>query len=178
MDRAVIEIRQATLEDAREIARVHDEAWRSTYQGIIPHLHLQNMISRRGPDWWKRSLRRGAGLWLLVYNGTPQGYAAFGDARFTPVAGAGEIFELYLAPPYMGVGLGRRLFHATCGELERRGRQSLIVWALAENEPACTFYARLGGQRFASVPEQFGDVRLTRVAYFWPHIASRPTAKG
>jgi ribosomal protein S18 acetylase RimI-like enzyme len=178
MDRAVIEIRKAKLEDAREVARVHDEAWRSTYQGLIPHLHLENMIARRGPHWWTRSLRRGADLLLLVFNGTPQGYVAFGNARYTPVSGAGEIFELYMSPAYMGVGLGKRLFYAACRELEQRGRQSLIVWALEENESACAFYARLGGERFTRLPEPFGDVTLTRIAYFWPHIASRPTAKG
>lgn len=160
-----------------DITRIHDEAWRYTYRGIIPHLHLESMISRRGPDWWKRNMRRGAGLWVLCFNGIPQGYAAFGNARMRSVNGAGEIFELYMAPAFMGAGLGKRLFHAVCDELERRGRQSLIVWALAENEPACAFYARQGGKQYASAHESFGDVWLTRVAYFWPHIASRPTAQ-
>lgn len=179
MDRPVIHIREATPGDAHEITRVHEEAWRFTYQGIIPHLHLEQMIARRGPSWWRRGMRRAdSGLLLLTFDGTPQGYASYGNARRPHAANAGEIYELYLTPAFVGIGLGKRLFVAARERLAQRGRPNLIVWALADNELACAFYARQGGEHVGTAPETFGDVTLMRVAYLWPHKASRRTAKG
>ncbi len=36
-------IREARLEDASAIARVHIDAWRETYQGIIPDTYLAQL---------------------------------------------------------------------------------------------------------------------------------------
>ncbi len=166
-----IHIREATRSDAADIARVHEEAWRSTYQGIIPHLHLEKMIARRGPAWWARSLRRpGSGMLLLLFGGTVQGYASFGAARALSGHRTGEIFELYLAPTFQGLGFGKKLFNAARRALELKGRRSLIVWALAENESACAFYQRLGGKPSATAAEHYGDVTLSRVAFLWESV--------
>jgi len=160
-------IREAAPGDAPAIARVHEEAWRATYQGIIPHHHLMRMIARRGPEWWARAAGRAGGLLLLIFDGQVQGYASFGKARM-PYPETGEIFELYLAPTFQGVGFGKRLFLAASRDLEQRGLHSLIVWALAENQPACDFYVRLGGKPGITTPERYGRVTLSRVAFFWP----------
>ena len=82
MGSELVQIRAATRSDAQDVARVHEEAWRSTYQGIIPHLHLEKIIAHRGPAWWERTLKRpGSGMLLLTFNGIVQGYASFGAAR-------------------------------------------------------------------------------------------------
>ncbi len=45
-----------------------------------------------------------------------------------------------MKPEYQGVGLGTRLFLAARRELGRFGFDSVVVWALADNENACRFY--------------------------------------
>src|SRR5579871_6578894 len=100
----------AVPKDATAVAAIHDAAWRSTYQGIIPHLYLERMIARRGPLWWQRQIERGSNVTLLLFDGMPQGYASWGRARGAWPWPAGEIFELYISPAYQGVGLGKRLF--------------------------------------------------------------------
>lgn len=171
MARELVQIREATRSDAAEIARVHEEAWRSTYQGIIPHLHLEKIIVHRGPAWWARSLRRpGSGLMVLTFDGKPQGYVSFGAARIASSGKTGEIFELYLAPTFQGMGFGKKLFLAAKAAMEAKGRRSLVVWALAENEAACAFYGRLGGTRSATAPEHYGHVTLNRVAFVWERV--------
>ena len=167
MKEDLIGFRPAAPADAREVAGIHDAAWRSTYQGVIPHLHLERMIARRGPLWWQRQIQRGSKITLLVFDGAPQGYAAWGEARGTWPWPAGEIFELYIAPVYQGIGLGTRMFRFVRGELKRAGLERLVVWALKDNEQACTFYGGLGGTPIASAPERFGRVCLTRVAFAW-----------
>jgi ribosomal protein S18 acetylase RimI-like enzyme len=166
-----IQIREATRDDATAISRVHDDAWRATYQGIIPHLYLEKLIARRGPVWWDRYLNRPrAGVIVLTFNGVVQGYASFGAARVPRRSGAGEIYELYLAPTFQGLGFGKRLFVATRQKLIQQGWRSLLVWALADNESACSFYSHLGGRRCATAPERYGDTTLHRVAFFWEPV--------
>jgi GNAT superfamily N-acetyltransferase len=167
MEGSLIRFRPAVPSDASAIAAVHDAAWRSTYQGVIPHLHLERMIVRRGPAWWQRQIQRGSKITALVFDGVPQGYAAWGEARGAWPWPAGEIFELYIAPVYQGVGLGSRLFAAVRQELKQAGYGRLVVWALKDNELACAFYGGLGGVPIAAAPEHFGGVSLTRVAFAW-----------
>jgi GNAT superfamily N-acetyltransferase len=164
----IIQIREAKPGDAMDLARIHEETWRSTYQGIIPHLHLERMIARRGPRWWQQSIRRGSGIVIMTFNGQPQGYASFGKARQAPNRSTGEIYELYLAPCFQGLGLGKKLFTATRRVLERRGMRHLIIWALADNEKACAFYAQQGGKHVATAPEKYDAVELQKIAFSWP----------
>jgi GNAT superfamily N-acetyltransferase len=168
MGREIIQFREAKAGDAIHLARIHEETWRSTYQGIIPHLHLERMIARRGPRWWAQTIGRGHGLVVMTFNGHPQGYASYGKARFAPSRSTGEIFELYIAPCYQGLGLGKLLFNAARKNLERRGMRHLIIWALADNEKACAFYAQQGGKHVATAPERYDDVELEKVAFSWP----------
>jgi len=163
----LIHFRPAEPSDASAVAAIHDAAWHATYRGVIPHLHLERMISRRGPLWWQRQIQRGSKITLLVFDDVPQGYAAWGEARGTWPWPAGEIFEIYIAPVFQGVGLGTRLFAAVRSELKTMGLDRLVVWALQDNELACAFYGGLGGTAVASVPERFGGVSLTRVAFAW-----------
>jgi ribosomal protein S18 acetylase RimI-like enzyme len=163
----LIGFRKALPQDGGNIAAIHDAAWRATYQGIIPHLHLERMIARRGPLWWQRQIQRGLDITLLTFDSAPQGYASWGRARGAWPWAAGEIFELYVSPTYQGVGLGKRLFLHVRRALRGRGLSRLVVWALKDNETACAFYGSLGGAIAAAAPETFGDVNLTRIAFVW-----------
>jgi len=163
----LILFRPAEIADASAVAAIHDAAWRATYQGIIPHVHLERMINRRGPQWWHRQIQRGSKITLFIYDGVPQGYAAWGDARGVWPWPAGEIFELYISPIFQGLGFGSKLFAAVRQDLKREGLVRLVVWALKDNDAACAFYGGLGGIPFASAPERFGDQSLTRVAFAW-----------
>ena len=45
-------IREATASDASGIARVHVDAWRATYRGIVPDAHLDAMSHVRSELRW------------------------------------------------------------------------------------------------------------------------------
>ncbi|MFC7052465.1 GNAT family N-acetyltransferase [Hansschlegelia quercus] len=167
MSTVSIEIRPAHAEDAASIAAVHDLAWRNAYRGLIPGRELERMVERRGPAWWAGALRRGSRVSLLTFGGETVGYASSGRNRASTLAVGGEVYELYLKPEYQGLGLGRRLFSAARGELASRGLSGAAAWSLAGNDPACGFYARLGGKLAARGVEHFGDVTLEKFAYVW-----------
>lgn len=163
----LISIRTAGSADAKRLAAAHEEAWRYAYQGIIPHLPLSRMIARRGPGWWQDALEKGMPALLLSFDDDLAGYATFGRSRMRGTPYAGEIFELYVGPVYQGAGFGRRLFEAARKKLAASGHRGLIVWALAENEAACGFYGRLGGQPVSQGLETFGEESLRKIAFAW-----------
>ena len=81
MSTVLIEIRRAKPSDATAIAETHDEAWRAAYQGIIPGIELDKLITRRGPEWWDSAIRKGSRVSVLVFGDRVAGYANYGRNR-------------------------------------------------------------------------------------------------
>jgi ribosomal protein S18 acetylase RimI-like enzyme len=167
MSTVLIEIRRAKPSDAPGVAETHDEAWRATYQGVIPGIELGKLINRRGPDWWQSAISKGSRISILAFGDKVAGYANYGRNRARSLFYDGEIYELYLRPEYQGLGFGRRLFTATRRDLAQSGLKSLVVWALSDNEPAVGFYRTLGGKAVARSSERFGERSLDKVAFAW-----------
>jgi ribosomal protein S18 acetylase RimI-like enzyme len=161
-----IKVRRSKLADTRALADVFRASWQHAYSGIIPHLHLENVVRRRGPEWWRRAIRSGENLLTLEVNGSVAGYATLGIAR-TRGQAAGEIYELYLSPTYQGLGFGEHLFEACRQHLDQRRLKGLIVWVLAENTPAIDFYWRRGGRPVARAHETFGSTKVEKIAFTW-----------
>ena len=165
MAEALITIRRARAEDASDIADVHDAAWRDAYRGVIPGRELEKMIARRGPRWWRDAIARGSRLIVLEFDESIAGYATYGRNRVPSLPYQGEIFELYIAPEFQGLGFGRRLFQAARRDLHDHGYSSMLIWALADNERALGFYVRLGGEIVRRAKETFGSETRDRVAF-------------
>jgi ribosomal protein S18 acetylase RimI-like enzyme len=167
MNTTLIEIRRAKPADAVSVAETHDEAWRNAYRGIIPGAELEKLISRRGPAWWESAIRKGSRIAILVFGEHVAGYANYGRNRARSLYYDGEIYELYLRPEFQGLGFGRKLFTAARRDLGQSGLQSLVVWALSDNESAVDFYRNLGGRAVARSSERFGTKVLDKVAFAW-----------
>jgi ribosomal protein S18 acetylase RimI-like enzyme len=165
MVETVVTIRGARVGDAHEIADVHDAAWRDAYRGIIPGRELEKMVARRGPKWWHTAIVRGTRLSVLEFDDSIAGYASYGRNRVPSLPYGGEIFELYLAPEFQGVGFGHRLFDAVRRDLAHHGHTTTLVWALADNERALSFYRRLGGKVVRQAEERFGSEIRSRIAF-------------
>ena len=167
MSTVLIEIRRAKASDAAAVADTHDEAWRGAYQGVIPGVELEKLVTRRGADWWDSAIRKGSRISILAFGDNVAGYANYGRNRARSLFYDGEIYELYLRPEYQGLGFGRRLFTSARRDLAQSGLKSLVIWALADNEPAVEFYKSLGGKAVARSSERFGDKSLEKVAFAW-----------
>ena len=165
MSQALITIRRALPGDAEQIAAVHDGAWREAYRGLIPGRELERLIARRGPDWWRRAVAQGSRLLVLSLHGTIGGYVSYGRNRAPSMDFDGEIFELYLAPEYQGMGFGARLFKVARHDLAANGLDSTLVWTLSDNDRAVAFYRRLGGEPVRRASELFGSEKLGRLAF-------------
>ena len=163
---AKVYIRKSCPADARALATVFAHSWEQAYLGIIPRLHLQSIIAKRGLNWWRRALRHAEGTMIIEVNGTVAGYATSGTSRSRGKY-QGEIYELYLDPDYQGIGFGERLFEATRHDLDMRQLRGMVVWALLDNTRACDFYWRRGGRPIAESTDRFGRTELPKIAFGW-----------
>jgi ribosomal protein S18 acetylase RimI-like enzyme len=163
---AHIAVRRARVADAKALAEVFAQSWRYTYRAIIPHLHLETMIQRRGADWWLSSVRAGECVLVLEVGGKIAGYATWGASR-TRGTHQGEIYELYILPEYQGLGFGEHLFEACRHQLDQRKMKGLIVWALYANTPAIDFYWRRGGRPVGKTYDKIGGAKLEKIAFAW-----------
>jgi ribosomal protein S18 acetylase RimI-like enzyme len=134
---------------------------------FIPGPELDKLINRRGPQWWDSAIRKGSRIAVLAFGDCVAGYANYGRNRARSLYYDGEIYELYLRPEFQGLGFGRRLFTAARRDLQQSGLQSLVIWALSDNEPAVGFYRALGGKAVARSSERFGTRVLDKVAFAW-----------
>ena len=175
MSGLVIDVRRAQPSDGESLADAFAASWQEAYRGIIPAVHLERMVARRGPGWWQDAARRRRNILVLDAGAKVSGYATFGPmrmiARMSGRAGGradtGEIQELYLVPEYQGIGLGGRLFKAACAALRRQNYKRVIVRSLEENERALNFYEGYGGRRLARVEETVGGKTMGLVVYEW-----------
>ena len=162
-----IAIRRAGPKDACGIAAVHDDAWRYAYRGIIPGVMLERMVERRGPQWWARLIRSRARILVLDHADKPVGYVTLGSNRSHSLRVRGEVYELYIAPEYQGLGFGKELFSAARRELEADHMGHFVTWALEDNEPAIAFYKAMGGEAVAHGVERFAGTKCRKLAFVW-----------
>ena len=167
MSDLLVSIRHAKPADAEALSNVFDSAWREAYRGIIPGVTLEKMLTRRGPRWWRSTVTRGRPLVVIDLGQGVAGYISYGRCRDRALPAEGEIDEFYLLPEYQGLGLGRRLFQAVRNDLRDKGMNRVAIWALEDNERACTFYERMGGRSVARVEERIGGARHAKVAYLY-----------
>ena len=167
-------VRAATLEDASSIARIHVDSWRSTYAGIVPAEYLARLSYRNRESLWKEHLTtdRPGASYFVAYAGAGDivGFASAGPEREGDSAYRGELYAIYLLEEYQRMGIGRRLFSCVTRRLLSDGFDSMLLWVLEDNHPACRFYESLGGERVNRKTITIGGADLVEVSYGWREI--------
>ncbi len=163
--------RQATPQDARAIAEVHVDAWRSTYKGIVSDEFLENLSYEKRESQWKARFSDGnnAPLVHVVENeySNVVGFAACGPGRTKELDFDGEIYAIYIAQQHQRKGYGRELIKASVSALADSGINSMAIWVLEENLPSRRFYESMGGVVVERKMIAIGGVDLLEVAYGW-----------
>jgi len=169
----VIRLRPARVADARAIARIHVETWRTTYAGILPDSTLVGMTVDGKAVAWRRSLSVGPkSEVVLVAEAAPDGLVGFASAgrnREPILPFAGDVQTLYVMPDWQNQGIGRKLLEGCFARLGDHGLSSAMVWVLSEN-PARFFYERMGGKRAGERDEHLWGTLVHEVAYGWKRL--------
>ena len=165
-------IREAQPADARGIARVHVESWRTSYAGLVPADFLAALsIEQREARWQAILADPDAQQFNFVAedpHGHIAGFASGGPERDDDLVYRGELYAIYLLASQQRQGVGRQLIQATAARLLKLGFSSMLVWVLADNRPARSFYEAMGGQLLDKKKElTIAGARLAEVAYGW-----------
>jgi hypothetical protein len=88
-------IRLATIDDVEHIARVHVQAWRETYRGLVPDAMLDRLSAEDRAVMWRSAFADPAKAPALLVvedvNGTIVGFGSAGRARSDKLQTEGEI---------------------------------------------------------------------------------------
>ena len=169
-----IQIRQAAPTDAPGIARVHVDSWRTTYFDVLPREFLVGLSYSDRENLWQDSLQTpidGKCHYVAESSdGEIIGFSVSGPESEGNSVHAGEIYAIYLLAGYQRLGVGRRLFLASCSSLRDAGIGSMLLWVLEENHRARQFYESLGGKLVARKDVTIGGAEVEEVAYGWNDI--------
>jgi len=137
----MIVVRDAIASDADALGRVHVEAWRAAYRGMMPDHFLASLDPAvRAARWRERLANRIEGRAMFVVQGDiglPYGFAGVGPAR-----------------DERGTGASSALLARATEVLRDFGHLEAILWVLRQNARARRFYEREGWK-------QTGDRRDT-----------------
>ena len=164
-------IREAVLEDAEGIARVHVDSWRTTYKGIVSDTVLQQLSYEQRAENWRRGIGKNALYVAEDDSGNIVGFATGGKERSGNYDADGELYAIYLLKEVQGQGIGKKLTHLIARNLQDRGFGSMLVWVLDQN-PSKQFYESLGGQPIDEALIDIGGEEFKEIAFFWDNIDS------
>jgi GNAT superfamily N-acetyltransferase len=173
MQEPVIDIRPAGIHDARAVAEVHIQSYRSTYKGIFPDALLDRLSVESRERAWQDLLATVAPPFLTLVacnaDGRVVGFLSGGRERTGQLKRDGELYAIYLLHEAQRQGLGTKLVRRFACELEAQGLASMAVWVLARN-PFKGFYEALGGQPITEQQIERGGQSFTQVAYGWSEL--------
>jgi L-amino acid N-acyltransferase YncA len=170
----LLHIRQARLEDAREIAHVRVITWRATYRNLLPEDVLANLSYEKSEETWREILtsnQRQGYAFVAEDHETGQvvGFAIGGPERNADLLYQGELYAIYILPEYQGKGLGRRLAASVARSLLKAGMKSMLIWMLDGN-PADGFYRTMGGIPRRVMNVTIGEGVYRQTGYAWLNI--------
>ena len=154
-----IAIREATIEDADEIANINALTWGDVYSGIISDAILEKV------DWaerrkWQQEIYASnkTKSFVATTDDGIVGYCNLGPMHASndiPWVSSsdfkgnekewGEIYSIYVLKSYHRLGIGRMLFQKAQEALKELGYNKFQVYALENNIPAVHFYHTMGG---------------------------------
>ncbi len=150
-ERIEFSIREARIEDAAAIAKVHLEMWKYAYKGQLPDGYLNSLSCEKYFDRWveKLSIDDPSRTILVCVDAsdTIVGFCSFGPSRAKNSQGKGELYAVYVSPFYKRRGIGKLLMKTAVETLREFGYQKLILCVLKSNTDTHLFYEKMGWRR-------------------------------
>ena len=139
-------LREATVEDAREIAEVHVAVWRRAYRDLLPAEFLDALsVDDRVRMWTEVLGSPQEGVFVTERDGRVVGFCGYGPSRDDDAtASMGNVSTLYVLEEVSGRGVGSALVAAAETRLRQLGYERAALWVLAANERGRRFYERAG----------------------------------
>ncbi|WP_280771609.1 GNAT family N-acetyltransferase [Salipaludibacillus daqingensis] len=165
-----MKVRRANLSDAKGIAKVHVDSWRTTYKNIIPDEFLNNLSYERREKLWMKNIPEGNVFVAENNDGDLVGFSSGGKERNGKYEGyEGELSSIYILKEFQGRGIGKLLAKEVVQDLKSLGINTMLVLVLEDNKSRL-FYDSLGGKVIDIVDVEIAGKRLNELVYGWDNI--------
>jgi len=176
MNEPTIKIRPAWATDAPALARVHVDAWRTTYRGILPAEGLAGLSYERREHGWNEVLALVPEQRQVIFVAEDQtgqivGFSSAGRETSGDAVYKAELYAIYILEEHQRRGLGRRLMHVAVDGLVQAGYTTMLLWVLADNVGGRRFYEMLGGRVLREKCIAIFGVTVNEYAYGWDDLA-------
>lgn len=162
-------IRNATINDIEEVAKLHVESWYETYSGIISQNYLENMrnnlakrIERMKNEFSLRTMI------VATINNEIVGFSefVFSNEFSKDLDIDCELCGLYIKNGYKNLGLGSKMFEYVINLFKKDNKKKMGLWCVKENIPAISFYKKKGGiltteKNFTIEDQEYSEVSFT-----------------
>ncbi|SEQ12528.1 Acetyltransferase (GNAT) family protein [Piscibacillus halophilus] len=167
-----MKVRKAVVEDAKGMAKVHVDSWRTTYAGVVPDEYLNNLSYDERENMWKQATPRG-GVYVAENNeGEIVGFATGGPERSGKYPDyKGELYAIYILKDYQRQGIGKALMKPIVEGLIRDNLTNMVVLVLEDN-PSKHFYEATGAKLLDTEDIEIGGKKLIELVYGWDDIRS------
>lgn len=163
-------VRKARVTDARGIASVQIDSWRTTYKDIVPDSFLTNMDYEEREKRWQTIIPEQNVYVVEAESGEIVGFSGGGLERTGNYPGyKGELYAIYLLKSYQRKGLGKELVKPVVEMLKEKEIYSMTVLVLAENRSR-HFYEALGAKQIGTEEIEIGGKKLVELVYGWKDI--------
>lgn len=154
-----IQVRPATLRDAKAIAEIHVAAWQDAYKDLLPASALDGISVQKRQAFWREAIDYAEPQVLVAHlDNQIMGFAGFDRSRDKgSPATTGEIWAIYASPIHWDKGVGLALWDAARDGLQEEGCTKVTLWTYLRNERALRFFELAGFKR------ELGSVKTTDV---------------
>ena len=139
-------IREAELQDAEAIARIHALSWEAAYNSILSATAIQEKSSQRLALWNRILQEDDTSLKVVAeIDGVIAGFMVLDETRDTDIKDKVlEIWSFYFLPEYWGKMKAISLLQYAIKHAKRKRYFGLSLWVMEENIRARKFYEKHG----------------------------------
>ena len=155
-----IQVRPATLRDAKGIAEIHVAALQDAYKGLLPDAALDTLSVQTRQAFWREAIDFCEPQVLVAHiDNELMGFVGFDRSRDkgTPST-VGEIWAMYANPIHWDKGVGLALWDAARDGLQEEGCTKVTLWCYLRNQRALRFFDLAGFKR------ELGSAKTTEVS--------------
>jgi ribosomal protein S18 acetylase RimI-like enzyme len=162
-----LQVRPATLRDAKQIAELHNATVRDAFKTITLDAHVPVVPLDKRQAYWREAIEYAEPQVIVAVDDDKiVGFVGFDRSRDkgTPQT-LGEIWAIYVAVDHWSKGVGLALWDAACEGLQEEGCSHVSVWIPIANDRAMRFFELAGLKREMSSAKTIaiGGVKIEEI---------------
>lgn len=148
----MIKLRDATIDDAKDIFTIWANGWRYAYKNILSPEFLARATSdevvndriKQFPTRLQISIDKGNVYLVATDDDKVVGFVSGGSIDSKECAADKELHGMYMNPDYIGRGVGKILFQGFARKMKEQGAKTFGLMCFSDNK-SMGFYKHMGG---------------------------------